>query len=117
MPIALGRHGVSRHRTGAPSLPEFNGRVDTPRGPRFVDLLWRRLRLGVEIDGEAYHRGVAQWRSDLVRQNDLVAQGLVLLRFPGARVVYDIDAVVGEIGRVLRDRAREWGGQDARDAA
>jgi hypothetical protein len=95
-------------RAGLP-LPELNGRVETVRGPRFVDLLWRRLRFGVEIDGLRYHLVRDRWEADLARQNDLLAEGIVLLRFPGTRVVHDLAGLVAEVAQALEARSSEIG--------
>lgn len=89
--------------------PELNGRVATRDGPRYVDLLWRALRLGVEIDGRRWHHDAGQWQADLARMNALLAEGIVLLRFPAARVLADLPGVVAEVAEALVRRARELG--------
>jgi len=46
-----------------------------------VDFCFPAQRLAVEIDGFAYHSGVAEFRRDRQRQNILVSAGWTVLRF------------------------------------
>ncbi len=63
-----------------------------------LDFAYPALRLGIELDGYAYHAGRANWRGDLRRRNDLVAHGWTLLHFTWEDVTGDPHTVV----RVLR---------------
>ena len=82
-------------------LPEFDAAVTTALGVRHIDALWRALRRGVEIDGQAFHFDAASWRADLVRQNAIQTTGIVLLRIAARRLWTEPDAVVAEIRAFL----------------
>ena len=68
-------------------------------GPFIADLVCRRHRLVIEIDGA--HHGHA---ADLARQAFVEAQGYRVLRFWNHQVMQDPDIVVGIISSALRDR-------------
>nr|MDT0665850.1 DUF559 domain-containing protein [Micromonospora sp. DSM 115978] len=68
------------------SSPERQAmRQDSKGRRRYLDAYWPRQRLCVEVDG-AFHAEAEQWRQDLDRQNDLVADGDVVLRFSSSTV-------------------------------
>jgi very-short-patch-repair endonuclease len=69
--------------------PEWNAPVETPLGTFLVDALWRDRGVGAEADGRAWHLNARDWADDLRRQNALHGAGLVLLRFPVARLRTD----------------------------
>lgn len=78
-------------------MPELGAPVVTPGGCFLLDALWREHRVGVEIDGQAWHLGAAEWRRDLRRQNLVVGTGITLLRFPVTRLRDDPAGVIGEL--------------------
>ena len=82
--------------------PEWNAPVDTPAGRFFVDALWRDRGVGAEADGREWHLGAREWQEDLVRQNALHGAGLVLLRFPVARLRADCLACGRELAGLVR---------------
>ena len=47
----------------------------------YVDSLFRKLKLAIEIDGRVYHTGAAVFETDRWRQNLLVLNGWFVLRF------------------------------------
>ena len=47
----------------------------------YVDLIFRKLRLVIEIDGRLYHTGAEVFETDRRRQNLLVLDGWCVLRF------------------------------------
>jgi very-short-patch-repair endonuclease len=47
----------------------------------YVDVIFRRLKLAIEIDGRLYHTGTEVFESDRWRQNLLVLNGWCVLRF------------------------------------
>jgi very-short-patch-repair endonuclease len=47
----------------------------------YVDVLFRRLKLVIEIDGRLYHTGAEVFETDRWRQNLLVLDGWCVLRF------------------------------------
>ncbi len=106
--VAQGSHAASEAqllrllgRSGLP-MPDMNAPVATPLGTRYVDALWRAQQKGVEIDGQSYHLGPAQWQADLQRQNAIQTTGIVLLRIPARRLWTEPDAVIAEIRAFLR---------------
>jgi very-short-patch-repair endonuclease len=106
--VAQGSHAASEaqllrllRRSGLP-MPELNAPVITPSGTRYIDALWRDQRKGVEIDGQSYHLGPAEWQADLRRQNAIQTTGIVLLRIPARRLWTEPDAVIAEIRAFLR---------------
>ena len=47
----------------------------------YVDVVFRKLKLAIEIDGRLYHTGAEVFESDRWRQNILVLNGWCVLRF------------------------------------
>jgi very-short-patch-repair endonuclease len=47
----------------------------------YVDVIFRKLKLVIEIDGRLYHNGVDVFESDRWRQNLLIVDGWCVLRF------------------------------------
>ncbi|GGT23556.1 hypothetical protein GCM10010176_080180 [Nonomuraea spiralis] len=76
--------------------------------PIRVDLLWESERCVVEIDGPD-HRTPAKFAAD--RQRDVLLQldGYAVLRFTDSQVLTDMDTVVRQIGRLLRNHRRAEG--------
>jgi very-short-patch-repair endonuclease len=70
-----------------------------------VDLLFRRERLVIEIDGRAYHSSPDAFQRDRTRQNRLVAAGYVVLRFTWEDLVerpgYVVSAIIGAIASAV----------------
>lgn len=89
-------------------VPELNVAVETDEGVRFVDGLWRRHRLGVEIDGRSVHAQARAFDKD-ARQNQIQLQQLVLMRFTGNQVYTELDVVLTVVESFLRSRAAELG--------
>jgi very-short-patch-repair endonuclease len=60
-----------------------NAVIDGPDGLPIAkgDVVFRKQRLVLEVDGWAYHTDVAQFQRDRDRQNDLVLAGWTVLRF------------------------------------
>lgn len=80
-----------------------NLRVDTPDGPRFIDLAFPAARTGVEYQGEEFH-GLGQVRNEDRRQNMLGGAGLTIFNVwkddLSNPVLFD---------RLVRDLARAMG--------
>ena len=74
--------------------------------PVRLDLLWPAERCVVEIDGPE-HREPLHFEADRQRDVQLHLDGYVVLRFTNARIRYDVQAVVRQIGAYLRSRRRE----------
>jgi len=89
------------HSSGLPA-PEVQLDVFTPGG-RFVgraDLAWPDRKVLVEFDGDL-HRDRDVFVNDLRRQNKLVAEGWIILRFSSADVLGRPDDVVAQIRAAL----------------
>jgi hypothetical protein len=70
---------------------------------RFIaraDMVWPSRKVIVEFDGNV-HRDRAVFVNDLRRQNKLIAEGWVILRFTSADVLGRPEEVVAEIRRAL----------------
>lgn len=71
------------------------GRVDLLVGDRLV----------IETDGRAHHTGEETYASDRQRDLVLVTSGYLVLRLSYRQVVYEWDAVLARIQRLIRTRA------------
>ena len=81
---------------------EINGEV----GPYYGDLVDRRGRVIVEIDGREFHIDPHTFTRDRIRQNDLVLGGWLVLRYSAATVKAQTDEVVDQIITVVRRRRK-----------
>jgi very-short-patch-repair endonuclease len=81
--------------------PEWNATVHTASGSYVVDALWRKQRVGGEVDGMAWHLDAASWEQDLRRQNHIHAAGFTLLRFPVRRLRDDPLGVIDDLRAAL----------------
>lgn len=73
-------------------------------GPYVCDFVDRHARLVVEVDGREFHSAPEVFRSDRKRQNWLVRQGWLVLRYAAYDVLADPDAIAAEIIAVVRQR-------------
>jgi very-short-patch-repair endonuclease len=71
----------------------------------FVDIMFRRLRLVVEIDGREFHIGVEVFESDRRRQNLLVLHGWRVLRITWAMITDEPDQVVAMVREAMAQAA------------
>jgi hypothetical protein len=93
------------HVAGLPA-PDLQHVIRDPSG-RFLgkaDLAWAEAKVLVEFDGDI-HRDRKVFVEDLRRQNRLIGEGWVILRFSSADVLGRPDEAVAEIRRALH-RAR-----------
>jgi very-short-patch-repair endonuclease len=60
----------------------------------YVDIVFRKLRLVIEIDGRLYHTGAEVFETDRWRQNLLVLNGWFVLRFTWAMIEERPDEVI-----------------------
>jgi very-short-patch-repair endonuclease len=77
--------------------PEVNARV----GRHEVDLLWRAQRLVVEVDGYAFHAGRAAFERDRLRDAELQAAGLRVMRLTWRQLVHGPEALLVRLTRAL----------------
>jgi very-short-patch-repair endonuclease len=88
-----------RHRLPTPTRQGL--RVDRAGRRRYVDALFERWRLVVEIDG-AHHLDVAQMWDDAARANSLELEGYRVLRYPAHAIRTEPARVAAEIRQALR---------------
>lgn len=79
-------------------LPETN----VPIAGREVDMLWRRKRLMVELDGHRHHAGEASFNSDRARDLAMETRGWRVLRVSWAMWQDDPNGVLDSIESILR---------------
>lgn len=78
--------------------------ANEPVGPYVCDFVDARAKVVVEVDGREFHSAPDVFRRDRRRQNWLVRQGWVVLRYAAYDVLADPDAVAEEIIEVVRRR-------------
>ncbi|SNS42372.1 Very-short-patch-repair endonuclease [Rhodococcoides kyotonense] len=93
---------VARALTARNFRMKINARV----GPFYGDLVDFRARVIVEIDGREFHSDPATFNNDRRRQNTLVLDGWLVLRYSAATVLANLDSVVDEIITVVRRRRK-----------
>jgi hypothetical protein len=82
-------------------------RRDAQGRRRWLDAVWEKARLIVEIDG-AGHKEMLQYWDDMDRDNSLKLQGYDTLRYAPFAIRYQADYVAGQIGQVLHNRGITW---------
>lgn len=90
-----------RHGLPEPTRQAIRG--DSSGRRRYLDVEWRlpdgRV-VAVEVDG-ALHLDARQWVDDQLRQNALVLDGTIVLRFPSVVVREEPNLVVEQLRRAL----------------
>lgn len=76
-------------------------RTNTRVGRFEVDAFWPRERLVVEVDGFAFHGSRAAFERDRVRDAELTARGLRVIRVTWRQIVDEPEAVVARIAAAL----------------
>ena len=66
-----------------------------------VDMLWRELRVIVEVDSYRWHLGKASFDSDRARDADLEARGFTVLRFTAKQIAEEPFVVIARIAATL----------------
>jgi very-short-patch-repair endonuclease len=84
-----------RHRL---PVPEVNVRI----GPFTVDFLWPEVRLVVETDGYAAHRGRQAFEDDRARDLELRRRGYEVMRFTDSQIDGQPAVVAGAIRRAVK---------------
>ena len=67
----------------------------------YVDILFRKLKLVIEIDGRLYHTGAEVFESDRWRQNLLVLNGWFVLRFTWAMIEEHPERVIAMVREAI----------------
>ena len=80
--------------------------INAAVGKYYGDLVCRRARVIVEIDGREFHIDPHTFTRDRIRQNELVLDGWLVLRYSVARALAHTDEVADEILAVVRKRRK-----------
>ena len=75
-----------------------------PIGDYIVDFYAPKARLVVEVDGPQ-HLEKAHSEKDCLRDKDLQARGLLVLRFNNLEVLQKTESVLREVYRIVKERA------------
>lgn len=70
-----------------------------------IDILFRDLKIAVEVDGLAFHTDPEAFQRDRVKQNELALMGYQVLRFTWLDLTEYPERVIAEIGYALSRRA------------
>ena len=73
-------------------------------GPYVCDLVDRRSRTIIEVDGREFHSAAEVFSKDRRRQNAIVLDGWLVLRYSAFDVLAAPDVVAAEIASVVRRR-------------
>ena len=84
------------------AAPEVNARACGLE----VDLLWRRAKLAVELDGARWHRTGADRERDELRNRLLTEAGYTVLRFTEAEIATDLEACLTTTASALTNERR-----------
>jgi very-short-patch-repair endonuclease len=68
----------------------------------YVDIMFRKLKLVIEIDGRLYHTGAEVFESDRWRQNLLILDGWCVLRFTWTMIEEHPERVVAMVREAIR---------------
>ncbi len=78
--------------------------------PIRVDLVWRREKCVVELDGPD-HLDMDKYAADRARDRALQRAGFLVLRYTNDEVLSDVARVVDDLERFLKDRRRSTAGE------
>lgn len=70
----------------------------------WLDACYPAERVAIEIDGRAYHLSSGDWEADLARQNAVLLDGWLMLRFPARALREEPARVVATVRRALEER-------------
>lgn len=74
-----------------------------------VDLAWPQLRLGIELDGWAYHATRQNFVKDRARDRALFQLGWSVLCYTWGDVMHDHDSFIEELAQIFEAQARTKG--------
>jgi len=77
------------------------------RGIGRVDLLVGD-RLVIELDGAAWHGGIANFERDRLRDRALLARGYLVMRASYRQVLFELPTLVGQVRELVRRREHRW---------
>jgi very-short-patch-repair endonuclease len=67
----------------------------------YVDVMFRHLKLVIEVDGRLYHTGAEAFEADRWRQNLLVLEGWCVLRFTWAMIEERPEKVIAMVRKAI----------------
>ncbi len=76
-------------------------RMQLPSGWIECDCVWHSQRLIVELDGHAFHRTPAAYERDRLRDRELHAVGLTVVRVTWRQLVRDAESLRRDLRRLL----------------
>lgn len=88
-------------RFGIPEPDRQAERRDSRGRRRWLDALWKKARLMVEVDG-LWHMDAIAWWDDMRRDNEFTVNGYRVLRFPAFAVRCHPEAVASQVQAALR---------------
>jgi very-short-patch-repair endonuclease len=74
------------------------GRVDLLVGDRLV----------IELDGAAWHGGIADFERDRARDRALIARGYVVMRATYRQVMFELPSIIEQVRTLVRRREHRW---------
>lgn len=83
--------------------------INAAVGRYFGDLVCRLARVIIEIDGRQFHCDPRTFDNDRVRQNTMLLDDWLVLRFSAATVHRDLERVADQIAAVVRQRRKSRG--------
>lgn len=84
------------------SLSDFDVAVSVLGGKYRIDFADIDRKIGIELDGHAYHSSKEQFERDRVRQRELEGHGWRFIRFAGAEIMKDVSKCVREAEEMAR---------------
>jgi very-short-patch-repair endonuclease len=84
-----------------PRPTKFNAPIELNDRRIEVDVLWRKHRLIVELDGRAAHTTTDAFHEDRARDQALVAAGFRVIRITSWQLSHEPDRIADVIGRLL----------------
>ena len=67
----------------------------------YLDVMFRKLKLVVEIDGRLYHTGAEVFETDRWRQNSLILDGWCVLRFTWTMIEEQPEKVIAMVREAI----------------
>ncbi|MFI8568398.1 DUF559 domain-containing protein [Rhodococcus sp. NPDC078407] len=104
--LAVSRFASEPERALGRALHRLGLRLDMTAavGPYVCDFVDRRSRTIIEVDGREFHSDAGVFSKDRRRQNALILDGWLVLRYSAFDVLAAPDAIASEIAAVLRRR-------------
>ncbi|MCP3138693.1 endonuclease domain-containing protein [Pyxidicoccus xibeiensis] len=101
--------GLLQHRPSTQGLFDLNVRVEVGEGlrPLEVDLLCRKLRLAVELDGHFHFRDADAFRRDRRKDVALQRAGYWVVRFLADDVVARLEEIIETLDTLIAARRQE----------